>query len=226
MDRLRFIILLLPVILFCSGVKAQTYSINPSRDSLTVAVLNQLHVPSTGDNELTTAIVHKQINKSVAQVCTDFPAVEKLDTVIIGRWQEGGSLNTDFDRAYSVMKIVGDTLRVPINRLPDDSLFDRLGGETGLEYDYDKLSHPRYFNPFDYYLFVYPKVAIDSAGVDTFLVKYYAMDDALTSATDSTVINPRFINPLISHVCYMLSLYREDDNAAAIYKKDYEAYLR
>jgi len=198
MKKLIFIILLLA----CTA-KAQVYSINPSFDSLKANALAMLNSSASGN--VTTAKVNFIVNMSIGEICDAFPALEKVDTLIVNRSVDGHALNSDFLRIKSVFRIdrFGDLsnqqkIWTPINYVPYDSLAtifntpkknaDDLGDTQDLLTSYI-WNRKLYFQPLNY------KPTSDP---DSFVVFYYARDVQLVAGTDSTKIAPEYMEELMA----------------------------
>lgn len=202
------------LLLFVSSVSAQTYSVNPSRDSLITYCLYETNTPTTFTGNLTQAKAIYLLNKSLGQVCTDFPALEKIDTVVLNKNSMGVALNTDFIRIVRLYKIEHESIDtsqilVPLRYVTSDSSWILYPTEeTNLQDPSSYFTHGQRF-------FAHPKTQTLTTKPDSFLVFYNAMDAKLTSATDSVAILPDYLNPLIELLTYEFAKLRRLDKRAS-----------
>jgi hypothetical protein len=192
--------------LLAVGAMAET---SPQLDSIRVAAFNQIGLPTTGTTRVTAAKANAIINYAIQEISTNFPAVEKLDTVLIDSVSDGGALNTDFVAVKWCQLLIGDTLRVPLEYKPEDSLFtgDPTEGEEGAQLD--DITDPRYYYTHANRLLTFPKFRTGDVGDSAFLlVGYFAVGDRVDAETDSTNIHPRFRDELLDWVCYRLEYMR------------------
>lgn len=209
MGRLRIIVLLV----FAASSAMAESPITPTRDSLSIAAFQQLNVVTTGDDQITTAKCYGALNQALLQVCRDFPAYEKIDTVTIDKTAEGGALANDFLRLKSVFRMKGDTLRVPLQVVDMDSLPGLSPRDSVAVQEKGNILSPRYAYTYANRLLTHPKYII-SGSADSFLVCYYALDDKLTSATDSVSIDKTYLTALKYYACYSLLAMIQDYEGA------------
>lgn len=216
------ILLLVPCLCF-----GQVYTVQPRLDSLQLAVLSQLNLPSTGSSRITLAVTTRAINRAYGQTCQDYPAYELTDTVVILKSDTSGSLPADFLRLRQAFKLRGDTLRLPMKIVDPtllDTIFpavaDNIQKKTLLTSPLRTWTHART-------LFVHPKYIRSTAGTtDTFLVLYYAAGTALSASTDSVKVEPEYIERIIHYACKLLSATRRNFDDAAWYATEYDKGLR
>ena len=200
---------------------------NPQLDSIRVAAFNQIGIPAAGSDRVTAAIANAIINYGIQQVSTDFPAVEKLDTISIDSASEGGALASDFVRVGWCQLMMGDTLRLPLEYKLPDSLFFKKPSEDDADADADDLTDPRYYYTQGGRLLAWPKFKKGDIGDSAlFLVGYYAIGDALSSGTDSTNIHSEYRDELLNWICYRLEKLRYRYASATSYKIDYDAEVK
>lgn len=195
------------VLMFCllaTGISAQG-PVGRSLSYLRGALRAQLRA-KTGSDLLTNSAIDFAINRAISRVCAQYPAIEKIDTVVINQDSEGGALNTDFDRAKAVYRMSGDTIRLALTCLMPDSIAAVLGSRTeSSEADRSSLSRSRYFYTTGRRLMVLPKPSRPAADPDSFLVEYYAQDEMLSDTTDSTAIVYGYIDKVIHFAAVLLS---------------------
>ena len=198
-------VLILGLVLFgLSGVQAQG-PVGRSLTYLRAALRAQLR-SKTGSDLLTNAALDYAINRGIARVCAQYPAIEKLDTVAISQDNEGSALNTDFDRVKSVYRMSGDTIRLALTYLPPESVSVVLGLRTELsEAEKRRLERLQYFYTTGLRLMVLPKPSKPAADPDSFLVEYYAQGEMLSDTTDSTAIVYAYIDKVIHYAAVLLS---------------------
>ncbi len=199
------------------SVSAQTYSLDPSRDSLIVYALYETNTQTTFTNSLTQAKAIYLLNKSLGRVCTDFPALEKIDTVVFDKDSMGVHLNPDFIRAVRIYRIEHEDvdsgqILIPLRYVPSDSAWILYPTESS-------NSNPPIKLPTSYYthgqvFFTHPKSQTISSIPDSFIVFYGAMSEKLTSGTDSVTILPDYLNPLIDLLTYEFAKVRRMNGIA------------
>lgn len=177
--------------------------INPQIDSLRTAAFNQSLIPSGGNNTVSVAYGNLAVNMAIQQVCADFPAIEKFDTVITVAGTRHYALNTDYGQLRAVFKSTKDddlknlyTLSFP----PVETWFEAKGGEVGGEPDPQKKAEPRYAWSFNDRLYLYPT----PSSADSLVIAYYAIDSQIVTATNSTQIRPEYRNPIILYASYLI----------------------
>lgn len=224
MKKYIFILLLLTV-----TAKAQVYSINPSLDSLRVNALAKINSSTSGN--MTDAKINFTINMCVGIVCDGFPAIEKVDTLVVNRASSGFAFNSDFLRVQSVFRIdqYGDEgeqeIWTPINYIPYDSLaiiFDtKRKNADDLGKDLDLLTAYSWGRM----LYFTPKNYTPVGDPDSFIVYYYARDAMLVSGTDSTNIAPEYMDELMYLIMSELESIQEDYGASNFYFNRYQSFI-
>ena len=197
------------------------------RDSLRQIVYDQLLIPSAGDEQVTSARFNRIFSRGLNAISTSCPAYEKLDTVEITVAVEGGTLGSDFVAALSVEKIVGQTIRIPLQVVPyADTLYNLLGGTADKTTMNKTLrEHPRYYSAFNGKLFAWPKYS-KTTETDSFLVKYFAKAPDVTLDSTATVISTAYREALIYFCCSKVSDLRHDYGAGRYYYGMYLAEIR
>jgi len=208
---------LLAILLIAGSILAQSQPIYPRLDSLEAAIYAQLNVSSTGSSRLTGVRLRYAANRAQARVATDFPALEKTDTVIITRGSEGGTLNSDFQRLFQVFKRRGDTLRYPMHIIPSDSLPLLTPAKPQQAGD---VESPAYCWSWGRTLRTHPKIRTIA---DTFFVDYYALPPRMDSLNDTCLIPGEYLELVVFYACGILSGTRELFDEANWYLQWYDA---
>ena len=219
--------LLIALCLLSVTVSAET---SPQLDSIRIAAYNQIGVPAAGTLRITGAIANAIINYGIQKVSTDFPAVEKLDTIVIDTVSEGGALSSDFVRIRWAQLMQGFDQRIPLEYLVEDSLFLIKPSDEQTKAKADNLTDSRYYYTMAGKLLIWPKMVIGDVMADgdsaLVLIGYYAVGDALSSGTDSTNIPSEYRDELIAWVCHRLEALRYRYNASAFWKAQYDAAVK
>lgn len=192
-------------------------------DSTRVSVFGKLNIPIAGNSVVTTAIANTAINESIQRVCRDFPAVEKLDTIVLSKTAHDYALNSDFDRLNWAIRFDGQKI-ITMEYAPVTQLFDAEGGFAGADPKFNDVSAPRYTFAFNKRVWVYSQVnpAVD---LDTMIVAYYAIDSLLQAAGSQMQVLPGFRQAVITYACYLLSLVQEKADMASVYLTEYNRLL-
>jgi len=182
-----------------------------TRLQLRTTILNQMLNSTSGTPLIPTTVVNEVINRAQIRVAHDFPAVEKLDSILMSI--NGGrsfELEDDFFKLNWAFKYRGDTT-LYIQYMPPQylGLMDRGRASNVAENTKD---NPRYcwVSRVDYTggakprIFFYPQHKSPS-GTDTILISYYAIPDSLNSDADSTQIAYEYRDALIMYACALLA---------------------
>lgn len=218
--------ILFALIILVTSVGAET---SPQLDSIRVAAFNQIGVPTGGSDRITAAIANAIINYGIQQVSTDFPAVEKLDTITIDTVSEGGALASDFVAIKWCQLILSDMARLPLQYKSEDSLFMERPSDSSSTGDPDDVTDPRYYYTHAGRLHTFTKIVSgDATEGDSalFLIGYYAVGNRLSSGTDSTNILESFRDELLNWICYRLEKLRYRYASASGYKVDYDSEVK
>lgn len=196
------------------------YTTDPTITGVTASVFQQLNIPATGSRRITTTIAARIINRAVAQVCTDFPAYEKIDSaVIIDRDSVLGSkLPADYLRLKTVAKRRGDSLLIPMNLITPEAL-----PTTYNTFELNVAPKKNIMGILNVYeeanrLRTHPKML--QAEPDTFVVAYWAMAPA-AAAADSLVISSDYLEKVIMWSCSRLAALKQDYAGAEWYMTEY-----
>ena len=163
------------------------------------------------------------LNTAFQEVCNDFDAIPKLDTITIREDSVGVALNTDFLRPNWVMKRIADSIWVPMGLILADTVYEIVLIETDAELKQRKKLEPRYYFRHGK-LFTHPKYAKDTTAQD-FIVAYWAAERHITAADTATVIEPNFLNAVIEYASYVVHRSRSNFVNAAVFRKDYDRRL-
>jgi len=221
--KIRAFWLVLAFIFLTSGIAAAA---SPRLDSLRAAVYSQLDVKDGGDRKITSAKVTRAINRAYEHVANRLPAIEATDTVVISKADDGGVLPDDFRTIGDVFRLWGDTIRVQLDVTPFDSLdvlaptLDENIHQILLTGDISPLN-PRRCYVFNGRLYLHPKYAIDTTRSDTLQVHYYAAAETLVDDTATVKVTGGYIEPIILYSCSLLSMTRNDFEAAMAYMQMY-----
>ena len=213
---------LLTILLFAVSVSAQVYPVDPSRDSIITYCLYETNTPTTFTGNLTEAKAIYFLNKSLGQVCVDFPALEKVDTVVLSTDSMGCALNTDFIRATRIYKIADNKgqILIPLRYVPTDSTWVIYPGKEQNTGTVSNKSTPSSYFTFGKRFYPHPKSLAISTVPDSFIVFYNAMDAKLTTATDSVAIGQDYLGALIDLTVYEFAkLRRQAGNMQAAMDK-------
>ena len=192
----------------CGSLCAET---SARLDSIRYQVYEALNVSTSGTDIVTVARVNRKINTCIMEVCGDFPAVEKLDTIIACRDSVGFTLNTDFLRVRGVFKKTALHSLIPLTPIEIDVAFDKMGAAklAFRQSNLDTLT-PRYYLTHAKKLMFEPKVGKFCTDADTFLVAYFAHGRYLNTDTAQTDILPEYRDELLDLVCARVSMDRGD----------------
>ena len=209
--------LILFLLLLCSTVSAEYIRL----DSLRVAVHRQVALPDSGNAVVSVAKTHMAINRAISQVCIDFPAVPKMDTVGIHRDSTGAALNTDFQQVGAVYRFKDAGWWYPLKPLAGDSLAKALSGTSENQASPGDSTDPGFYYTFDKRIYVHPKWS-DSLSSDSLVIQYFGIGTKLTGGTDSTDVLPQFREAVIVYTCYQIEMMRNRFAAAAAYLEWYK----
>jgi hypothetical protein len=217
---LVFFMALLIWVVACATCHAQSMR----RDSLRVAILDQLLLPTNGTAQVTTARINRTIGQACAKVCNDFPAIASFDTIAASGTTEGMALNADFNRLYSCYRMVGDTQRIPLIVVPEDSLPAIWAKSEASSMNMFSTGSPRYCYVAGSRLFFWPKYNKRGAS-DNFFIEYFANDTTVADSVPTTRINPKYRDAIIWNACVRVSTMRKLMNDAATYDYLYSKEL-
>jgi hypothetical protein len=176
------ILVLIPVVAYSAD------PISPRRDSLRTYVYRMIPADTAGTDLLPKATVNLALNLALDATSRLYPAVEKLDTVVVDSTTEGGTFNSDFLRIYKVHRIVGSRIRAQLLPLAVDTTQPLAKDEGDYIQSFDKATDPAFYYTFKGMLMTQPKIRKSPAFPDSFLVSYYALAPGLANDSDTTVV--------------------------------------
>lgn len=209
---------------------AQTYTISPRRDSLRINAYGQLDIPTTGTGKITDARVNYAINEAISEICDMYPAIEKVDTILVTRDTAFYVLNSDFIRVKGlfVIRKYGSTgsqyIWEPVECIKIDTLSDIFDTR---EENVDKPgTDTKLLKAFTYgrKMMFQPKNYAAVTSPDTFIVLYDARDTALTADASTTSIDPRYMDELAALIKSKILDIRVDRDGAMYYRQPTKPY--
>jgi hypothetical protein len=167
------------------------------------------------------------INRSILDICNDFPALMKLDTVTASGTVERQGLNADFLRAQGVFRMIDDSLRIPLVRMKSRDTLAIMIKEKQIEDMTMAINNrfsPRYYWTVDTTLCFFPKFY--APGITyKFLIEYYAIAPVVTVDSVAISIKKQFREALIWNVCRKASSLRGNWSDATEYEKLYNSEI-
>ena len=183
--------------------------LNPQIDSLRTAAFEQSLVPDDGNALIDTTYGKRVVNRAIQQVCHDFPAYEKIDTVVSVAGTIEYALNTDFLRLKTVLKMttfMDLKIIYGLSFPPIETWFEVKAGVVGGEPDPNEKAEPRYASTWNDQLYFYPT----PSKADSFIVTYYAIDSQMIDPTSSTSVLPEYREAIIIFTAAMISERKGD----------------
>ena len=201
------------IILLLAGPVMATGPISGLMTELREGVRAQLRGQTTATTLLSNSVVDWAINRGLSQTCSDFPAYEKLDTVMVSKEGEGAALPSDFVEVKAVFRIIGDTVRYPLQYMPADTLAKNYAIGSSTPDEPNTVRSLQYYHTHAGQLIFDPKSRATKD--DTMLVEYYAMDAPLDDSTDTAHVKAKYLEKVILYACWALSVTEGDGRAAA-----------
>ncbi len=198
--------------------------INPRVDSLMIMAFEQSLVPDNGNSLIDTLYGQRVINRAIQRVCQDFPAIEKMDTIVSVQGQIEYSLNSDFLRPKTIFKLTTfQNLKIiySLTSPPVESWFEVKGGEMGGQPDPNKKPEPRYAFTFNDNVYFYPTPQT----ADSFIVIYYAIDSQIITSSNSTSVRPEYRELIVIYAAAQISFRKGDFVRAKEYMNLYNSKL-
>lgn len=215
----RITIILFSIMLGCN---IQAITVSKQLDSVLAECYNQLNTTSTQSRNYSTTVMKRFVNRAYGIVCEDFPVISKVDTVVVSKSSIAGSLPSDFDRETIVLKIAGDSLRLPMTPISKDSLYRFFPDKTTNTQDRSDTYSPKHYYIEGDLLLLHPKLFTDTP--DSFEVFYYADGSKLTAGTDTVLINSsKYMEALIYKACELATSKYNDKTSGAEFHRLYEA---
>lgn len=204
---------------------------SPRLDSLRVYSFDFALLPVAGNRTVTTAIGNRVVNTAIQQVCTDFPALEKLDTVTLSSGMEGATLNSDMVSVVAVEYILpienehgdADTVRMYVPPIAVNDLRLKFPTSTSVVQNKSGQYDPKFWYVEAKKLKFAPKwIRGDTA---SFVVTYLAMDTLLTTDSSSTSVETQFLNAVKYYAASLLFTIQQDAFWAKYYRDLYNIEL-
>ena len=213
----KILLILGTLVFFCGAARAD---INGQIDSLRTMAFEQALVPDAGNALIDTDYGNRVINRAIQQVCQDFPAIEKLDTIVSVAETIEYSLNTDFLRLRGIFKLTTyfDLKIIYSLSFPAvETWFEVKAGEIGGQPDPNEKAEPRYAWTFNDKVYFYPTPQT----VDSFVVSYYAIDSQIVTATNSTSVRPEYREAIVIYAASLICYRKGDFVRAEVYRRLY-----
>lgn len=212
----KFLAAIIILLLFAAGAFAQM----PGRmDSLSLYITEEMSMAPSGTALVTTQKIFHAINRGIQEVCDDFPAIEKIDTLVIYSDSEGVALPADFLRMKAVWRMLDDSLRVPLDAQSQEEASLALSTTEGVKHDKASLFSPKSWHTFETRLLVTPKWnRTDSLSLQIY---YYARDTWKTGADSSTQVHSKYREKIIEYAISILWRLRSQEEKSTYYKALY-----
>lgn len=204
-------------LLVCLLLVSSAYAVENRGDSIKADAWSSVGIPSAGTALITDANSLKWINDGLQLISTNLPAYLKFDSVYASKGVSGYALNSDFDSLEWVLRLVGDSIYLPHEKLGPEEAYAKRQGVTGATDDPVSVEDPRYYWTFGSRMFVYPAYAQTFGQIDTLLIAYYAVSPSLTALTDTTVIDKKYLPMLVDYLCGRIKEAQSDLTWAAWY---------
>lgn len=212
----RFLAAIIILLLFAAGAFAQM----PARmDSLSLYITEEMSMASGGTALVTTKKIFHAINRGIQEVCDDFPALEKIDTLVIYSDSEGVALPADFLRMKAVWRMHDDSLRIPLDAQNQEEASAALSTTEGVKHEKSSLFSPKSWHTFETRLLVTPKWnRADSLSLQIY---YYARDTWKTAGDSSTQVHSKYREKIIEYAISVLWRLRSQEEKSTYYKALY-----
>lgn len=188
-------------------------------DSLHLILAERLSVDTAGTsgNITKTKMLH-ELNMGIQQVCEDFPAYEKIDTLLYTAGASSVALPADFSRAFAVYRIK-NKMKLPLLPMPADQTGTIIKTKEEAQGDAQDDTNPKHFHTYKGRLILTPKYI--KTATDTLEIYYYARDTWLTQG-DTTVIKSKYRELALFYALSSLWADRGQYNKADYYENKYE----
>lgn len=215
-------------LLFAVSANAQ---LSGRLDSLRTYTLDQANVTSVYTNTVSQVRLTRAINRACNAVASDFPAIEKLDTIYLVDSTNGVALNSDFVRVAAAYQVHYDSTSalaswfIPMSPLTPDSIPGKDPTESENQGDPNNPAQFRDYWTFGNRFFTQPSwgTSDDSLMV---VVSYYASANQLTVASDTTLIQPEYRNYIITYAVMLIKRMQGLFAEATEYEKAYYVGVR
>jgi hypothetical protein len=200
-----FLILAAHALVWCQG------PLDRDLASLRSMVRYQMATDGRAIGLLTNTAVNYAINRALVQVCHDYPALTKYDTILATYDAINYALPSDFDRMRIAYRKANDSIVTITAKTVDEMA--------------EKLSIPK-SGPIIYYYTSGQNIVLlpvtQNYDGDTVIIDYFAIDAQLTDSTDSINIPQRYVEKVVDYACFIMAGVRGDYQAAAFYLGVYE----
>lgn len=205
------------------------------KDSITIRVLDQMNT-SSANVVIPVAEVTRTFHSALQQLCTDFPAIGKFDTLVVCADSGQVAFNTDFVAVRDMARMDNDTgsaPRVPLEFLDFESAYQVLGTvPDDFIYDQNDQAALVYYNVHgtgrNAKVSFLPKLDKICSDADSIVVRYWSLDRSLTSDTMSVGFDPALLDEFEILLAAKLSVRRGDwasvTNFTAIYESARRVY--
>lgn len=187
-------------------------------DSLSLILTERMTMASTGTGFVTPAKLLHELNIGIQNVCEDFPAIERIDTLYYAADSDGVGLASDFDRLFTANRFI-DGIIYPLTIIPPELEAEHIKTEGETEIKMDDFTSPKYCYSYTGRFFLTPKFTRPT--VDTIIIKYYAKDLWLSSG-DTTVVKNKYLELIIFYAMSNLWADRGRFTRADYYTNRYE----
>lgn len=173
-------------------------------DSLRYDVFRLLQMNTAGDSVTNVDRANVFVNMANQQVCNDFPAIEKIDTITLHVDSTGVALNSDFLNAQWVY-LDSSNQWYPMQSVTRDehtTLYEMIGGRAGVEQDASDPGNLRRYWIHNDKLFVYPK--FKAGPVTKVIIAYNAEDSTLGADASTTQVKSVYRKALLYFTCHLI----------------------
>ena len=222
MDFRKLITTAVLLLLFAAGgAHSQLSPLSKTLDSLQVYVPMMAGVPVAGSRLITPALVKFYINMAYNEVCSTWPAVERIDTVFIARGLEGALLPTDFRDMLGVYREGDTTWRAPLTFISHDSVAQVLKTARDVVIqDINNIMVPAFYTIQERRLILHPKY-IKEVSQD-YIIHYIGMGTTLVNGADTLEVQPIYIPKVYQRAAAYLASMRLDDFLGSFFIRMYE----
>ena len=222
MRKILFLFLLLLASTVAPQTVSRTYTESPRLDSLQAAVYSRLNIKAGGSRRINDVLVTHAINRAIIATCIDFPALELIDTVLIGKSDTLGTLPAKFHRLRKVWRMRGDTLMIPVMIINPDSVQFYKTERKSYRHNKTNPMSPDLCWTHGVKLRMYPKfIGKASTTIDTMQITYFGIDAGLSADADTTIVAPSYIKHIIDYACGDVSMSRNNFNEASAFFQMY-----
>lgn len=191
-------------------------------DSLRYDVFRMLQMNTAGDSVTNVDRANVFINMANQQVCNDFPAIEKLDTITLNADSTALGVNSDFLNAQWVYLDSSNQWypMQPVTRDEHATLYGVIGGRAGVEQDAsDPGNLRRYWIHADQF-FTYPKYK--AGPVTKVIIAYNAEDANLSSNSSVSQVKSNYRKAILYFSCYLIKASEQMYDIAQFWLGMYE----